>query len=51
MVPCTPFSMLGIAGGTDCEEGSFLVHGGWDSRDISVAGMCDCVKECKGFLM
>ena len=27
----------------------FLVHGGCDSRGVSVAGLCDCVKECVSF--
>ena len=43
--------MLGGPSGTGCEDVSFPVHGGWDSRDVSVAGMCDCVKECMSFVM
>ena len=41
-MPCAPFSMLGGPGGTGCDEVCFPVHGGWDSRDVS---MFDCVKE------
>ena len=43
--------MLGSPGGTDCDEVRFSVHDGWDSRDISVDGMFDCVKECVSFVM
>ena len=43
---CAPFSMLGSPGRV-----RFPVHGGWDSRDVSVAGICDCVRECVGFIM
>ena len=38
-------------GGTVCDEAGFPVLGRWDSRDISVAGVCDCVKECMSFVM
>ena len=44
-VPYALFSMLGGSIGTGCEEVWFPVHGGRDSRDVSVAGVCDCVKE------
>ena len=27
----------------------FPDHGGWDSRDVSVATVCDCFKECMYF--
>ena len=50
-MPCTSFSVLGSPGGTDCGEVRFLVHGGWDSRDVSVVGVFDCVKECMSFVM
>jgi hypothetical protein len=36
--------MFGGPGGTGCDEVLFPVQGSWDSRDVSVAGMCDCVK-------
>ena len=36
--------MLGGDGGTGCDEIRLLFHGGWDSRDVSVANVCDCVK-------
>ena len=38
--------MLGCPSGSSFDEARFLVHGGWDSRDVSVTGMYDCVKEC-----
>ena len=43
--------MLGSPGATGCDEVSFSVHGGWCSRDVNVAGMCDCVKECMSFVI
>jgi hypothetical protein len=45
-VPCTP---LPVPGGP--VEVCFPAHGGWDSRDVSVASMCDCVKERMSFIM
>ena len=36
--------MLGCPGGTDCDGVRFLVHGGWDSRDVSMADVCDMSK-------
>ena len=44
-MPCVPLSMLGSPGELTA------AHGGWDSKDVSVAGVCDCVKECMGFVM
>ena len=38
--------MLGGSGGTGCNGICFPVHSDWNSRDISMAGVCDCVKEC-----
>ena len=38
--------MLGGPGGTGCNEVRFPIHGDWDSRDVSMAGVCDSVKEC-----
>jgi hypothetical protein len=35
-MPNKPFSMLGGPGGTGCDEVYFIVHGGWDSRDVGV---------------
>ena len=29
----------------------FTVHGGWDSRDVNVVGVYDCVKESVSFVM
>ena len=40
-MPCAPFSVLGGTGGTGCDEVRFPVYGGWDSRDVSVPGVCD----------
>ena len=48
-MPCASFSMLGGLGGTVCDE--VTIHGGWDYRDVSVAGVCDCVKEFMRFVM
>ena len=43
-MPCASFSVLGGPGGIGCNEVRFLVHGGGDSRDVSVVHMCDSVK-------
>ena len=43
--------MLGGPGGTGWDGIRFPVHGGWESRDVSVVGMCNCIKECMGFVM
>ena len=48
---CAPFLVLSGPGGTGCNEVRFLVLGGWDSRDVSMAGVCDFVKECMNFVM
>ena len=45
------FKMFGGPRGTGCDEVHFLVYDGWSSRDVSVAGVCDCVKECMSFVM
>ena len=42
-------SMYGGPGGTGFDEVRFPVHACWDSRDVSVAGLCDCVKEWMSF--
>ena len=47
---CTVFN-VGGPGGTDCSEFSFAVHGDWDSREVIVAGVCDCVKERMNFVI
>ena len=44
-VPCATFSMLGHPSGTGCNGVRFPVHGGWDSRDVSVVGVCNFIKE------
>ena len=46
-MPWASFSMLDGPGGTGCDV---PVHG-WDSRDVIVAAVFDCVKECMGFVM
>ena len=50
-MPSAPISMLGGPGGTGCDEVRFLVHGVWDTRDVSVAGVCGWVKERMIFVM
>ena len=47
-MPCASFSMLDGPGETGYNEVRVPVHGGWDSRDVSVF---DCFKECLGFVM
>ena len=42
-MPCASFSMLRGPGGTGC---NVPVHSCWDSRDVIVAAVFDCVKEC-----
>ena len=49
-MPSAPFSML-VTGGTGNDGVRLPVYGGWDSRDVSKAGVCDCVKECVSFVM
>ena len=43
--------MHGGPDGSGCDEVRFPVHGGWDSRDVNVVGVFDCVKECMSFVM
>jgi hypothetical protein len=50
-MPYASFSMLGGPSGTGCDEVHFPVHGGWDSIDVSVVAVLDCVKECMSFVM
>ena len=42
-MPCASFSMLDGPGGTGC---NVPVRSCWDSRDVIVAAVFDCVKEC-----
>ena len=44
---CASFSVLDGPGGTGCDV---MVHGCWDSRDVIVAAVFDCDKECMGFV-
>ena len=48
---CASFSMLDGPGGTDCDEVHFPVHGFWDSRDVRVVVVFDCIKECMRFVI
>ena len=41
-------AMLDSSGGTGCDV---PVRGCWVSRDVIVAAVYDCVKECMGFVM
>ena len=50
-MPCAPFSMHGDPAGTGCDEVCFPLHGGWDSRDVSEADVCDRVNECISFVI
>ena len=50
-MPCASFLMLDGPGGTGYDEVRVPVNGCWDSRDVIVAGVFDCVKECMGFVM
>ena len=45
-MPCASFSMLDGPGETGCDV---PVHSSWDSRDVIVAAVFDCVKECNVF--
>ena len=47
-MPCASFSMLDGPGGTGYDV---PVRGCWVSRDVIVAAVYDCVKECMGFVM
>ena len=38
-MPFAPLSMRGSAGGTGCDRFSLLLHCGWNSRDVSMAGI------------
>ena len=46
-MPCASFSMLDGPSETSC---NVPVHGCWDTRDVTVAAVFDCVKECMGFV-
>ena len=47
-MPWASFSMLDGPGGTGCDV---PVRGCWVSRDVIVATVYDCVKECMEFVM
>ena len=51
LMPCASFLMLDGPGGSGSDEASFLVHGRWNSRDVGVVGVFDCVKERMIFVM
>ena len=50
-MPRAPFPMLDGPGETDCDRVRFAIHGGWDSRDVNVTGVCDCVEEYVSFII
>ena len=39
--------MLGGSGRFGCDGVCFPIHRDWNSRDVSMVGMCDCVQECE----
>ena len=43
--------MIGGPAETAYNEVCFPVHEGWDSRDVSVIGVFDCIKECMSSVM
>ena len=45
-MPYESLSMLDVPSETGC---NVPVNGCWDSTDVSVAAVFDCVKECMGF--
>ena len=47
-MPYESLSMLDVPSETGC---NVPVNGCWDSTDVSVAAVFDCVKECMGFVM
>ena len=47
-MPCASFSMLDVPSGTGC---NVPVCSCWDGRDVIVAAVIDCVKECMEFVM
>ena len=47
-IPCASFSMLDWPGKTGCDV---PVHSCWDSRDVIVTAVFDCVKEFMRFIM
>ena len=50
-VPRAPLSRLGGPGGTGCNGVHFPGLSGCNSRDVSMAGKCGCVKRCVSFMM
>ena len=42
--------MLGGPGRTGDDGVCYEVLMGWNGRDVSMAGMCACVKECVSFI-
>jgi hypothetical protein len=43
--------MLGGPGRTGCDGVRFSILRDWDDRDMSMADLCECVKECVSFVM
>ena len=44
LVPYAPLWMFGDPSGTVCGDVCFLVYRSWNDRDVSMAGMYDCVR-------
>ena len=49
-MPRAPFKKHGGPSGIGSDVVHFLVHGGWNSKDVNMAGICDCVKVCVTFI-
>ena len=49
-VAICPLLLLSGAGRIGCNWINFLDNRGWISRDVSMAGMCDFIKECLSFI-
>ena len=45
------FQCLAVLVELDVMKFLFAAHGGWNSKDVSVAGVYDCDKECMSFVM
>ena len=50
-MPFVPFSIIRDSGRIGCEAVCLPVDRSWDSKNVSMADVCDCVKEFKSFVM
>ena len=50
-MPFASLSMIGGADGTGCDGVRSPVHNGWNSRDVRMTSVCDCVKESVSCIM